>query len=86
MRRFQVIVENVEPVLSLMKMHSYDRGITNKRARDPLRMPDSLLDVHLPLRASAQKNGPSVKVAMVRTPTSISQIWVTDKRIDRFER
>ena len=70
--------------LSCVKTHSYDLGITNKHAQDPLRIPDAMIDVHLRLPAVAQKkDGPSVGVAMVLTLTLIPQIWVSEERIDR---
>ena len=33
--------------LSWVKMHSYDLGITNKRALGPLQIPDAMIYVHL---------------------------------------
>jgi ATP-dependent Lon protease len=64
-----VIKESAELALSWVKMHAYDLGITNKRAQDPLRMPDATIDVHLHLPAGAQKkDGPSAGVAMVCSP------------------
>ncbi|KAH9990850.1 Lon protease C-terminal proteolytic domain-containing protein [Russula vinacea] len=61
-----VIKESAELALSWVKTHAYDLGITNKRAQDPLRMPDAMIDVHLHLPAGAQKkDGPSAGVAMV---------------------
>ena len=65
----QVIKESAELALSWVKTHSYDLGITSKRAQDPLRIPDAMVDVHLHLPAGAQKkDGPSAGVAMVRSP------------------
>ncbi|KAI0297950.1 hypothetical protein BC826DRAFT_999741 [Russula brevipes] len=62
-----VIKESAELALSWIKTHSYDLGITSKRAQDPLRIPDATIDVHLHLPAGAQKkDGPSAGVAMVR--------------------
>ena len=70
MSRFQVIKESAELALSWVKTHSYSLGITSKRAQDPLRIPDAMIDVHLHLPAGAQKkDGPSAGVAMVRTRT-----------------
>ena len=64
----QVIKESAELALSCVKAHAYELGITNKRAQDPLRIPDAMIDVHLHLPAGAQKkDGPSAGVAMVRT-------------------
>ncbi|KAF8262462.1 Lon protease C-terminal proteolytic domain-containing protein [Lactarius quietus] len=61
-----VIKESAEIALSWVKNHSYDLGITNKRAQDPLRIPDAMIDLHLHLPAGAQKkDGPSAGVAMV---------------------
>jgi len=61
-----VIKESAELALSWVKTHAYDLGITNKRALDPLRIPDAAIDVHLHLPAGAQKkDGPSAGVAMV---------------------
>ena len=72
MLRFQVIKKSTELALSWVKMHSYDLGITNKRAQDPLRIPDAMIDVHLHLPAGAQKkDGPSTGVAMVRIQTPL---------------
>ncbi|KAH9027514.1 Lon protease C-terminal proteolytic domain-containing protein [Lactarius deliciosus] len=60
-----VINESVEPGLSWVKTHSYDLGITSKRAQDPLRIPEAMIDVHPHLPAGAQKkDGPSAGVAM----------------------
>jgi hypothetical protein len=51
------------------KTHAYDLGITNKRAQDPLRIPDAMIDIHLHLPAGGQKkDGPSAGVAMVCNP------------------
>jgi len=48
-------------------MHTYDLGITNKRAQDPLGIPDATIDLHLHLPAGApKKDGPSAGVVMVR--------------------
>ena len=48
-------------------------GITNKRAQDPLRIPDAMIDMHLHLPAGAQKkDGPCASVAMVRIQTRLS--------------
>ncbi|KAH9044893.1 ATP-dependent protease La [Lactarius deliciosus] len=61
-----VIKESAELALSWVKTHSYDLGITSKRAQDPLRIPDAMIDIHLHLPAGAQKkDGPSAGVAMV---------------------
>ncbi|KAI9459929.1 ATP-dependent protease La [Lactarius psammicola] len=61
-----VIKESAELALSWVKTHSYSLGITSKRAQDPLRIPDAMIDVHLHLPAGAQKkDGPSAGVAMV---------------------
>jgi ATP-dependent Lon protease len=58
---------SAELALSWVKTHSYDLGITNKRALGPLRTPDAKINVHLHLPAGAQKkDGPSTGVAMVR--------------------
>jgi ATP-dependent Lon protease len=63
---FQGIKESAELALSWVKTHSYDLGITSKRAQDPLRIPSAMMDVHLHLPAGAQKkDGPSAGVAMV---------------------
>ena len=40
--------------LSWVKTHLYDLGITNKRAQDPLRIPDAMIDVHLHLPRSEE--------------------------------
>jgi len=62
----EVIKESAELALSWVKTHSYDLGITNKHAQDPLRIPDAMIDVHLHLPSGAQKkDGPSAGVAMV---------------------
>ncbi|KAH9056835.1 ATP-dependent protease La [Lactarius vividus] len=67
-----VIKESAELALSWVKTHSYDLGITNKRAQDPLRIPDAMIDVHLHLPAGAQKkDGPSAGVAMVCAMVSL---------------
>ena len=72
----QVIKESAELALSWVKTHSYDLGITNKRAQDPLRIPDAMIDVHLHLPAGAQKkDGPSAGVAMVRTDLFSPLMW-----------
>ena len=64
----QVIKESAELALSWVKTHAYDLGITNKRALDPLRIPDATMDLHLHLPAGAQKkDGPSAGIAMVRS-------------------
>ncbi|KAH9027501.1 ATP-dependent protease La [Lactarius deliciosus] len=58
--------------LSWVKTHSYDLGITSKRAQDPLRIPDAMIDIHLHLPAGAQKkDGPSAGVAMVCAMVSL---------------
>ncbi|KAI9435502.1 ATP-dependent protease La [Lactarius indigo] len=62
--------ESAELALSWAKTHSYDLGITSKRAQDPLRIPDAMIDVHLHLPAGAQKDGP-VGVAMVCAMVSL---------------
>ena len=68
--------------LSWVKTHSYDLGITNKRALDPLRIPDAMIDVHLHLPAGAQKkDGPSAGVAMVRMRISPPLIWVPSQGV-----
>ena len=82
---FQVIKESAELVLSWVKTHSYDLGITNKPVQDPLRIPDTMIDVHLHLPAGAQKkDGPSAGVAMVliQTPLFLRFGFLT-KGIDR---
>jgi ATP-dependent Lon protease len=57
----------------LVKTHAYDLGITTKRAQDPLRIPDAMIDVYLHLPAGSQnKDGPSAGVAMVRSPLFLS--------------
>ncbi|KAH9177276.1 Lon protease C-terminal proteolytic domain-containing protein [Lactarius sanguifluus] len=67
-----VIKESAELALSWVKTHSYDLGITSKRAHDPLRIPDAMIDVHLHLPAGAQKkDGPSAGVAMVCAMVSL---------------
>ena len=59
-----------ELALSWVKMRSYNLGITSKRAQDPLRIPDAMIDVHSHRPAGAQKeDGPSAGVARVRTRT-----------------
>ncbi|KAH9029165.1 Lon protease C-terminal proteolytic domain-containing protein [Lactarius pseudohatsudake] len=69
---FQVIKESAELALSWVKTHSYDLGITSKRAQDPLRIPDAMIDIHLHLPAGAQKkDGPSAGVAMVCAMVSL---------------
>ncbi|KAF8494955.1 Lon protease C-terminal proteolytic domain-containing protein [Russula emetica] len=61
-----VIKESAELVLSWVKTHAYDLGVTSKRAQDPLRIWDAMIDVHVHLPAGAQKkDGPSAGVAMV---------------------
>ncbi|KAI0298983.1 Lon protease C-terminal proteolytic domain-containing protein [Multifurca ochricompacta] len=61
-----VIKESAELALSWVKMHSYDLSITNKRAQDPLRIPDATIDVHLHFPAGAQKkDGPRQVCAIV---------------------
>lgn len=61
-----MIKESAELALSWVKTHAYDLSITNKRALDPLRIPDAAIDVHLHLPAGAQKkDGPSAGIAMV---------------------
>ncbi|KAN0142128.1 hypothetical protein V8E53_000590, partial [Lactarius tabidus] len=63
--KLALIKESAELALSWVKTHSYDLGITNKRALGPLRIPDAKINVHLHLPAGAQKkNGPSTGVAM----------------------
>ena len=49
----QVIKESAELALSWVKTHSYDLGIANKRAQDPLRIPDAMIDVHFHLPAGS---------------------------------
>ncbi|KAH9011196.1 ATP-dependent protease La [Lactarius hengduanensis] len=67
-----VIKESAELALSWVKTHSYDLGITSKRAHDPLRIPDAMIDIHLHLPAGAQKkDGPSAGVAMVCAMVSL---------------
>ncbi|KAH9177271.1 Lon protease C-terminal proteolytic domain-containing protein [Lactarius sanguifluus] len=67
-----VIKESAELALSWVKTHSYDLGITSKRAQDPLRIPEAMIDVHLHLPAGAQKkDGPSAGVAMVCAMVSL---------------
>ncbi|KAH9008756.1 Lon protease C-terminal proteolytic domain-containing protein [Lactarius hengduanensis] len=67
-----VIKESAELALSWVKTHSYDLGITSKRAQDPLRIPDAMIDIHLHLPAGAQKkDGPSAGVAMVCAMVSL---------------
>ena len=67
-----MIKESAELALSWVKTHSYDLGITNKRAQDPLRIPDAIIDVPLHLPAGAQKKGgPSAGVVMVRIQKSL---------------
>ncbi|KAH9039672.1 Lon protease C-terminal proteolytic domain-containing protein, partial [Lactarius pseudohatsudake] len=64
--------ESAELALSWIKTHSYDLGITSKRAQDPLRIPDAMIDIHLHLPAGAQKkDGPSAGVAMVCAMVSL---------------
>ena len=67
----EVIKESTELALSWVKTHSYDLEIMNKRALDPLRILDAMIDMHLHLPAGAQKKDrPSAGVAMVRTQIS----------------
>ncbi|KAI0246609.1 P-loop containing nucleoside triphosphate hydrolase protein [Lactifluus subvellereus] len=67
-----VIKESAELALSWVKTHTYDLGITNKRALDPLRIPDAAIDLHLHLPAGAQKkDGPSAGVAMICAVVSL---------------
>ncbi|KAH8987326.1 Lon protease C-terminal proteolytic domain-containing protein [Lactarius akahatsu] len=67
-----MIKESAELALSWVKTHSYDLGITSKRAHDPLRTPEAMIDVHLHLPAGAQKkDGPSAGVAMVCAMVSL---------------
>jgi len=87
MSRFQVIKESAELALSWVKTHSYSLGITSKRAQDPLRIPDAMIDVHLHLPAGAQKkDGPSAGVAMVRTRTFFFLISVPQRDNGRSAR
>ena len=83
-----MIKESAELALSWVKTHSYDLGITNKRAQDPLRIPDAMIDVHLHLPAGAQKkDGPSAGVAMVRIQTRLFlKFGLVTEEIDRFAR
>jgi len=53
----QVLRESADLALSWAKMHAYDLGTTNKRAQDPLRIPDATIDLHLHLPAGAKKDG-----------------------------
>lgn len=56
----QVLKEGVELVLSWIKTHAYNLGITTERVQDQLRIPDITIDLHLQLPAGAQmKYGPS---------------------------
>ncbi|KAH9027506.1 ATP-dependent protease La [Lactarius deliciosus] len=67
-----VIKESAELALSWVKTHSYDLGITSKRAQDPLRIPDAMIDIHLHLPTGAQKkDGPSAGVAMICAMVSL---------------
>ena len=67
----EVIKESTELALSWVKTRSYDLEIMNKRALDPLRILDAMIDMHLHLPAGAQKKDrPSAGVAMVRTQIS----------------
>ena len=69
---FQVIKESAELVLSWVRMHLYDLGITNKCAQDPLQISDTMIDVHLRLLAGAQKkDGLSAGVTTVLIPTPL---------------
>jgi ATP-dependent Lon protease len=75
----QVIKESAELALSWVKTHAYDLGITNKRAQDPLRIPEASIDVHLHLPAGAQKkDGPSAGIAMVRVNFSFKSYCSTE--------
>lgn len=70
---FQVVKESAELALSWVKTRSYGLGITNKRAQDPLRIPDAMTNVRFAPSADAQKKyGPSASVAMVRVLPSDS--------------
>ena len=61
-----MIKESAELRLSWMKKHSYDLGVTNKRVQDLLRVPDTIIDVHLHLLTGAQKKaGLSAGIATV---------------------
>ncbi|KAH9039670.1 ATP-dependent protease La [Lactarius pseudohatsudake] len=61
-----VIKESAELALSWVKTHSYDLGTTSKRAQDPLRILEAMIDVHLHLPAGAQKkDGPSMRDGIV---------------------
>ena len=87
MSRFQAIKESAELVLSWVKTHSYSLGITSKRAQDPLRIPDAMIDVHLHLPVGAQKkDGLSAGVAMVRTRTFFFLISVPQRDNGRSAR
>ncbi|KAH9039661.1 Lon protease C-terminal proteolytic domain-containing protein [Lactarius pseudohatsudake] len=67
-----VIKESAELALSWVKTHSYDLGITSKRAQDPLPIPDAMIVIHLHLPAGAQKkDGPSAGVAVVCAMVSL---------------
>ncbi|KAH8987320.1 Lon protease C-terminal proteolytic domain-containing protein [Lactarius akahatsu] len=71
-----VFKESAELALSWVKTHSYDLGITIKRAQDPLRIPDTIIDVHLHVPADAQKKDESsAGVAMVQTDMSSPRDW-----------
>ncbi|KAH9012795.1 Lon protease C-terminal proteolytic domain-containing protein [Lactarius hengduanensis] len=73
-----VIKESAELALSWVKTHSHDLGITSKRAQDPLRIPDAMIDVHLHLPTGAQKkDGPSAGVAMTGRAILVRIIYMT---------
>ena len=60
-------------MLSWAKMHVYDLGIITKRAQDPLRVPNAMIDVRVHLPAGARKKGGlSAGVAMVRSSLFLS--------------
>ncbi|KAI0274151.1 hypothetical protein BGY98DRAFT_936064 [Russula aff. rugulosa BPL654] len=61
--------------LSWAKMHVYNLGITTKRAQDPLRVPNAMIDVRVHLPAGARKKGGlSAGVAMITLRGRVSPV------------